>query len=264
MRTACKSVVLAAGLLAICIALPALAQVPPPFPTDQATPGRTMPNATVPGGTAPAGMAPKDAVPTPGPGDIPSPEQVLPPLPADRSRRPAGAAAGPSQPGTPATPGPWAPLGAFPETYTGPSGSLSVNPFSIPAAPVPGTAPARVGGNGWVPPSASAAQRPFGNYRPGPQLSPYLYLYRSSPTGIDSYNLFVRPAIEQQTFNRQVETQVHTIQTEAVLQTGTSTQGTQYGNAIQMNLFPGAVQTPSAASFMNYQSYYPGFGAPRR
>lgn len=109
---------------------------------------------------------------------------------------------------------------------------------------------------------APVAEKPFSDYRLPPAISPYMNLYRFNPlTGVDNYNLFVRPILEQEAFNRQTTAQLRSLRTatQAVLaapagQSGPATGAIWQGQALQ----------PSAATFMNLQPYYPAFSAGRR
>lgn len=69
------------------------------------------------------------------------------------------------------------------------------------------TAPASFG----VPTGGAGVQRPFQNATLGPTVSPYLQLFNSdvsSPTSaIDNYQTLVRPQLQQQNFNRQLQRQ---------------------------------------------------------
>ncbi|MDO4629052.1 MAG: hypothetical protein Q4C70_07700 [Planctomycetia bacterium] len=89
-----------------------------------------------------------------------------------------------------------------------------------------------------------APEKPFANYEPAPILSPYMNLYRrDNYTGIDNYNLYVKPAIQAEQKRQQMQNQLNTVQQnqnqQAVQQqvqfntnVGVSTVGASYG---QMN-----------------------------
>ncbi len=147
-----------------------------------------------------------------------------------------------------------APVGAGPGPAI-PNVAPPINPYvsagSAPAAPIR------------VAPSVTAApvaDKPFSDYRLPPAISPYMNLYRFNPlTGVDNYNLFVRPILEQEAFNRQTSAQLRSLRmaTQAALtapsaaQPGVPTGAVWQGQAIQ----------PSGATFMNLQPYYPAFPA---
>ncbi len=91
---------------------------------------------------------------------------------------------------------------------------------------------------------SSAPEKPFANYEPAPVLSPYMNLYRRDNfTGIDNYNLYVKPAIQAEQKRQQMQQQLNSVQQtqnqQAVQQqvqfntnVGASTVGSSYG---QMN-----------------------------
>lgn len=136
---------------------------------------------------------------------------------------------------------------------TPPSFAPPVNPYVSTAAPA--AVPLSASPTGSVGP---VTEKPFSDYRLPPAISPYMNLYRFNPlTGVDNYNLFVRPILEQEAFNRQTSAQLRSLRTatQAVLtappagQSGAATGAIWQGQAIQ----------PSAATFMNLQPYYPAF-----
>ena len=49
---------------------------------------------------------------------------------------------------------------------------------------------------------------------PGPAISPYMNVFATNTRGVDPYNLFVRPAIQQQQQNMQVNTDISGLQTQ--------------------------------------------------
>jgi hypothetical protein len=56
---------------------------------------------------------------------------------------------------------------------------------------------------------ASTTNKPFNSYSPAPTVSPYLNLFREDLAGNDdlNYNTLVRPMLQQQQFNQQVQRQ---------------------------------------------------------
>ncbi|MCR4415712.1 MAG: hypothetical protein NUV77_25140 [Thermoguttaceae bacterium] len=107
-----------------------------------------------------------------------------------------------------------------------------------------------------APPSASALhEKPFSDYRPSSPISPYMHLYRFNPSGIDNYNLFVRPVIEQQAFNRQATRELHTLRSAAQSHGAAIDRLDQGGHP-----WLGRGLQPTAATYMNFRQYYPGFG----
>ncbi|MBE6427762.1 MAG: hypothetical protein E7028_04115 [Planctomycetaceae bacterium] len=91
---------------------------------------------------------------------------------------------------------------------------------------------------------SQAPEKPFANYEAAPVLSPYMNLYRRDNfTGIDNYNLYVKPALEAEQKRKQMQNQLNTVQqnqnqTKVQQQTqfntnvGAQTVGAAYG---QMN-----------------------------
>lgn len=197
-------------------------------------------------------------------------------------------------PGAPS--GPLSPYGIGPMFGTPPSavsqiqGSLPPAPSTSlprsPASTVPGAAPVLPGGMGaalpfnarmqmpaipWNPtspnlgqppalsmPSAAGlpqpapalgGQKPFADYRQPSPVSPYMNLYQPHAFGVDPYNQFVRPQLAQQAFNQQTQSQIQN------LQSANNTQGAalQYYHDQMMPI--------RGATFMQFQQYYPGFGA---
>lgn len=129
-----------------------------------------------------------------------------------------------------------------------------VNPFvsaSAPASTVP-MSPAPVS-SAWP-----VSEKPFSDYRLPPAISPYMNLYRFNPlTGVDNYNLFVRPILEQEAFNRQTASQLRSLHTatQAALTAPQSGQPSLPAGAI----WQGQALQPGAATFMNLQPYYPAY-----
>ena len=77
-------------------------------------------------------------------------------------------------------------------------------------------------------------QKPFSDYKPEPNFSPWMNLYRSgNNTGIDNYNFYVRPALEAEQEKRQMQEQVRTLQAQqnatAVQQQHVGAYGAVYG-----------------------------------
>ena len=61
--------------------------------------------------------------------------------------------------------------------------------------------------------STQPIARPFDNQQPQSPYSPYMYLYTGrNGRGGDNYNLYVRPMMEQQEYNRQMVSQVESLQ----------------------------------------------------
>lgn len=91
---------------------------------------------------------------------------------------------------------------------------------------------------------SAAPEKPFANYEAAPMISPYMNLYRrDNYTGIDNYNMYVKPALEAEQKRQQMQMQLNSmqeaqtqqqIQQQAQFNTnvGASTVGASYG---QMN-----------------------------
>lgn len=61
--------------------------------------------------------------------------------------------------------------------------------------------------------SAGSVEKPFANYEAAPVISPYMNLYRrDNLSGIDNYNLYVKPAMDAEQKRQQMQTQLNTLQ----------------------------------------------------
>jgi hypothetical protein len=93
------------------------------------------------------------------------------------------------------------------------SSSLTNNILSSARANAPGfrapTGPASVGPRIGLGVGGPAANKPFTSYSPAPTVSPYLNLFREDFEGGGdfNYNTLVRPMLQQQQFNQQVQRQ---------------------------------------------------------
>lgn len=109
-------------------------------------------------------------------------------------------------------------------------------------------------------PVGPVAEKPFSDYRLPPAISPYMNLYRFNPaTGVDNYNLFVRPILEQEAFNRQTAAQLRSLRTATQAALAAPPSG-QMGPATGA-IWQGQALQPAPATFMNLQPYYPAFPA---
>ncbi len=91
---------------------------------------------------------------------------------------------------------------------------------------------------------SAATEKPFANYEAAPLINPYMNLYRRDNfTGIDNYNLYVKPAIEAEQKRQQMQHQLNAMQenqtqyqqqaqTQFNANVGAATVGASYG---QMN-----------------------------
>lgn len=84
-------------------------------------------------------------------------------------------------------------------------------------------------------PSAST-QKPFANYQKPPNFSPYMNLYRRDNfSGIDNYNFYVKPALEAERQNAEMQREIHDLQRQQQTQQQSaaapsgSSQGVVYG-----------------------------------
>jgi len=107
-----------------------------------------------------------------------------------------------------------------------------------------------LGANG----GGALASKPFDNYSAAPTVSPYLNLFREDLGGNDDFNYqtLVRPQLEQQRFNEQVQRQAQDINRRLQslsAQPDFNPQGDR-------NVMPTGHQTV----FMNYGHYYPTTG----
>jgi hypothetical protein len=104
----------------------------------------------------------------------------------------------------------------------------------------------------------SAASKPFSNYSPPPTVSPYLNLFREERDGSSDFNYqtLVRPLLQQQQFNQQVERQ--TMEMARRMQSlAAQSDFTPQGSESQ---FP----TGHQSVFMYYGHYYPTANVRRR
>jgi hypothetical protein len=99
-------------------------------------------------------------------------------------------------------------------------------------------------------------QKPGANYQPTSPVSPYMGLYAPRTPGINNYNAYVRPQLQQNAFNQQVEGNFRSLQSTSDLQ-GASLQQLEQGT--QLFQSEGG---PASATFMDYGAYYPGRTAP--
>jgi hypothetical protein len=217
---------------------------------------------------------PADANPPPGPANaVPGPATPTPPTlrPGQMPLPGVGAAANPflpttnlapgrlNVPGTPRTFGAAGTPGLTGATdpaalYGGPLGAVPPNPFKAqPRGGGPGTTFRQAATFGMRPPAAQAAVpvKPFATFRPQTPVSPYMGLFAPRTSGVDNYNAYVRPQLQQQAFNQQAENRFRTLQTT----------NDQQGNALkQLEQEAELFQTegaPSNATFMELGPYYP-------
>ena len=90
--------------------------------------------------------------------------------------------------------------------------TIQRNPFQVQQSTARPIQPATIGGQISTQPIA----RPFDDQPPQSPYSPYMYIYAGrggiGGGGGDNYNLFVRPMMEQQQYNRQMVQQVESLQ----------------------------------------------------
>jgi hypothetical protein len=106
----------------------------------------------------------------------------------------------------------------------------------------------RAGIGGTVAPS----QKPFAGYRSPSPVSPYMQLYqRQSASGLDNYNQFVRPLLEQQRVNQAINSEIRGVQSGVRLQNYAIQ---RLGKAA---VSPQLQRTNAPEYFMNHQRYFP-------
>lgn len=95
--------------------------------------------------------------------------------------------------------------------------------------------------------------KPFSNYRAPAPVSPYLNLYRSNNSfgAVNDYYTLVRPLLEQQIYNQQIQKEVQSLQSATQMQS----QSLQHLDQRTDQLFG----FPPSGSYMNFQNYFPGF-----
>ncbi len=223
-----RGIVVLTGCLAFWLVAAGFAQQPASKPTATAPPSDVPSASALPSGPAPSSLAPAAAAPGPSASMPTGPRPFLPASPADE--RSQG--------------------GARPSVSAGAPPS-----FGSPYVTSPVVAPPAAAVYGAASSPTDVRDKPFSDYRPSSPISPYMNLYRFNPSGIDNYNLFVRPALEQQSFNRQAGAELRTLRSATQFQGAAIQQLDQRGHP-----WHGQGLQPSAATFMNYGQYYPGFG----
>ena len=102
--------------------------------------------------------------------------------------------------------------------------------------------------------------KPFSNLQPTSTVSPYLNLFNQGPTGrsqtLDNYNLLVRPMLDQQRMNSQVQRQ----QQQMNMQVQAIAARPDFEFAGSKNIIPTGHQT----GFGYYSHFYPGKNINRR
>ena len=112
------------------------------------------------------------------------------------------------------------------------------------------------------PVGAATKDKPFSNYTAPRAISPYQNLYREPMSGVDNYNAYVKPIMEQQRVNVQTQYEVSKLQRTSRTQTSNIQMLDQRLNPYQRQLSqPTTQQGP--AQFMNLQQYYPGLSRRR-
>jgi hypothetical protein len=92
--------------------------------------------------------------------------------------------------------------------------------------------------------------KPFSGHQADPVLSPYMDLFRTDNSlgTVDNYNQYVRPKLQQQARNRQLNRQVRGLQSTTQRQ----------GSALRQSQQLQGLSAPQY--YQNYGGYYPGFG----
>lgn len=189
-----------------------------------------------------AQYAPSVASPYPAPGTATTPSAMPPGMSAGAGAVPGRA---PIQSATPNSVNTQYPQGAAsPFAVTGANGRPmpTLNPYQTMQSPQTRSFNGPVQYGQHTP--AAAPEKPFSDYEAAPVLSPYMQLFRRDNfTGIDNYNLYVKPALEAEQKRKQMQNQLNTVQqnqnqTKVQQQTqfntnvGAQTVGAAYG---QMN-----------------------------
>jgi hypothetical protein len=127
---------------------------------------------------------------------------------------------------------------------------MPVSPFSaIPPGATALRGPA-VYGMQVGPAPAVGSERAFGNYQPTSPISPYMSLYAPRTLGVDNYNAYVRPQLEQQAFNQQIEARFRALQPGQV-------PADAAGRSFDQLYTTGPEK--AGATFMSLQPYYPNY-----
>ena len=162
--------------------------------------------------SAAAQYAPQVASPYPAPGTATTPS-AMPPGMSAGAAAPAGRA--PIQSATPNSVNTQFPQGgASPFAVAGANGRPmpTLNPYQTMQAQQQTRAfngPVQYGQHT----PAAAPEKPFADYEAAPVLSPYMQLFRRDNfTGIDNYNLYVKPALEAEAKRQQMQQQLNAIQ----------------------------------------------------
>ncbi len=96
------------------------------------------------------------------------------------------------------------------------------------------------------------SEKPFSSYQTPSPVSPYLNLYRSTNlAGVNDYYTLVRPMLEQQSYNQQIQRQLQSLQKATQSQSQSLYQLDQRTDYLY--------GLPSGGAHMNFQSWYPGF-----
>lgn len=230
----------------------------------------------VPGPPSTGGLQPPGSLrleadsPVPGTGFASQSPDVTPPPPAARQGIPTQSPANPI-PVQRSYSTAWPSLSSTPTRQYGHggTGSTAANGLLAPtgqagAARYPTSLGSRGGGSSFTSqaalgamsgsrPSArrTASSKPFSSYSPKPGVSPYMNLFRTDNfSGIDNYNLYVRPTMRQQQTNRQTRTELNS------LRSNSGAHGTQLRD---LNQRTDTLQgTSQPGRFGNYLDYYPG------
>jgi len=102
-----------------------------------------------------------------------------------------------------------------------------------------------------VPVSAAPTSKPFSGFTPSPTVSPWMNMFREdlSGTGDLNYQTLVRPQLNQERINRQVERQN--------MELGQRVQAMSARNAYNPEGSQQMYPTGHPTTFMNYGHYYP-------
>ena len=136
------------------------------------------------------------------------------------------------------------PPNPFPVVPPGATALRKQATYGMQAGPVP-----PIGGN-----TGFGSGKPFANAQSASPISPYMGLYAPSTRGVNNYNAYVLPQLQQQALNQQIQSNFRTLDIDRAQQEAT--------NRSLEQLYMTGPSSPGA-TFMNFQPYYPGFSGQR-
>lgn len=100
--------------------------------------------------------------------------------------------------------------------------------------------------------AAPQVTKPFSGYSPGPAVSPYMDLYRRDTGGLDPFNTFVRPQLEQRRAKEIIGGEIRGLQSNQRLQATMMQRLGKTNDRVQTG-------TMAPEFFQNYGSFFPSF-----